>query len=131
MIEITRVHHLGIRVADLERSLAFYAKLGFDFVWRDPEDTVAVLKNAAGVELNLIFNANDANAGRNVLIDEARKYPGHTHVALEVPSMEETTAALAAAGIKIADGPMPLGEGISLFIRDPDRTVIELRQGKA
>ncbi len=31
-------------------------------------------------------------------------------------------------GIPLSGGPMKLGGGMSLFIRDPDRNVVELRE---
>ena len=53
-MDIRAVDHVGIRVSNLERSLAFYAKLGFDQIYTDEKDPVAIVKNAAGVELSLI-----------------------------------------------------------------------------
>ena len=61
MIEIRRVDHIGIRVADLDRSVAFYGVLGFELLHKDPNDAVAILKNREGVEINIIYNANDDN----------------------------------------------------------------------
>ena len=57
-IAIERVDHIGIRVRDLERALAFYRVLGFALVHRATGDDVAILRNEQGVELNLLFNAN-------------------------------------------------------------------------
>lgn len=129
MITILGVSHIGIRVVDAERSEAFYALLGFEAVWRSGSpDNVVVLKNASDVEINLIVNGVAPPDGENVLMDTSDKHPGYTHVALRVKSLEETAANLARANIAISGGPMQLGPGISLFIRDPDRNVVELRQ---
>ncbi len=127
MIAIQRVHHIGIRVSDRERAIAFYRLLGFEPYFEDPSDPVVVARNDRGVEINLILNADDANEGRNILMDEPNKFAGYTHVALEVASIEDTVAALAELGIAITEGPVRLGPGVSLFVRDPDGTVIELR----
>jgi lactoylglutathione lyase len=128
MIAIAGISHIGIRVVDAARSEAFYALFGFEAVWRGGEDNVVILKDASGVEINLIVNGVAVADGKNVLMDTADKHPGYTHVALRVESMEETVASLARANIAISGGPMRLGPGISLFIRDPDRNVLELRQ---
>ena len=129
-IEIVAVSHIGIRVIDAPRSEAFYAKLGFGLVWRATGgEPVVILKNAAGVEINLIVNADASLDGKNVLMDgDVLKAPGYTHVALAVPSIDEAIEHLREQGIPLSGGPMKLGDGTSLFIRDPDRNVVELRQ---
>ena len=58
-IAIERVDHIGVRVRNLDRSLAFYRVLGFAVVRRAEGDDVAIIRNEHGVELNLVFNAND------------------------------------------------------------------------
>ena len=128
MITIRRVNHIGIRVADRDRSIAFYRQFGFAPVYEDANEPVVIVRNAEGVEINFIVNANDTNDGRNILMDEPAKYAGYTHVALDVASMDDTVAALNEMGIAISDGPVQLGDGLSLFVRDPDGNVIELRQ---
>ncbi|HUK58520.1 MAG TPA: VOC family protein [Stellaceae bacterium] len=128
-ITIERVDHIGIRVRDLDQAVAFYKILGFEFLQRAQGDSVAIIKNREGVEINLIFNANAGDPAKNVLMDVGEKYPGYTHVALRVASVPDTIAALKQNDIRITQGPVKFGEdgGVSLFVRDPDRNVIELR----
>jgi catechol 2,3-dioxygenase-like lactoylglutathione lyase family enzyme len=57
-IAVERVDHIGVRVHDLDRALAFYRVLGFDLVRRPENDDVGIIRNEHGVELNLVFNAN-------------------------------------------------------------------------
>ncbi len=127
-MRISSFHHVGIRVTDETRAVKFYAELGFAVVYRDHHDPVVILKNAEGVELNLVVNAATPYDGKNRLMDVPEKVPGYTHVALRVPSIEETEKAVRALGIPITEGPKRLGPGVSLFIRDPDANVLELRQ---
>lgn len=128
-IDIERVDHIGIRVRDLDRALAFYRVLGFELMRRAENDDVAIVRNEHGVELNLVFNANAGDPAANVLMDVPEKFPGYTHIALRVGSIPATLAALKANGIAITQGPVSFGdEGhVSVFVRDPDRNVIELR----
>jgi lactoylglutathione lyase len=128
-VDIERVDHIGIRVRDLDRALAFYRVLGFALERRATGDDVAIIRNPQGVEINLIFNADAGDPAENILMDIGRKYPGYTHVALRVGSIPETIAALAANRIAISQGPVQMGQAgsVSVFVRDPDRNVIELR----
>ncbi|HEY1886894.1 MAG TPA: VOC family protein [Roseiarcus sp.] len=128
-IPVERVDHIGILVRDLDRALQFYRLLGFNLSHRAEGDDVAIVRNESGVELNLIFNANAGEPNTNVLMDAPGKYPGYTHMALRVASIAATIAALNATNIAITQGPVSFGESgqVSVFVRDPDRNVIELR----
>jgi lactoylglutathione lyase len=128
-IAVERVDHIGIRVRDLDRALQFYRALGFELAHRATGDDVAIVRNENGVELNLIFNANAGEPKTNVLMDVPDKYPGYTHMALRVGSIPATIAALKANDIAITQGPVSFGQSgqVSVFVRDPDRNVIELR----
>jgi lactoylglutathione lyase len=128
-ITIEQVDHIGIRVRDFDRALAFYRVLGFELEYRVTFDAVAIIRNSAGIEINLILNANAGDPEKNILMDVEGKYAGITHVALRVGSIPAVLAALKRNGIAITDGPVKFGDdgGVSVFIRDVDRNVIELR----
>jgi lactoylglutathione lyase len=128
-VSISGLAHIGIRVHDLERSVAFYTLLGFTKTAGPigPEP-VAILDHPSGVELNLILNAPSADAP-NILMDVPEKHAGVTHIALLCPDILAATAQLEAAGIPLSGGPIRFGpRAQGVFVRDPDRNVIELHQ---
>jgi lactoylglutathione lyase len=128
-IPISGIAHIGIRVHDLERAVNFYALLGFTKTAGPlgPEP-VAILDHPSGVELNLILNAPSASEP-NVLMDVEEKHPGITHVALLCPDIMAAKARLEAAGIPPSGGPIRFSATAqAIFVRDPDRNVIELHQ---
>jgi lactoylglutathione lyase len=128
-IRLSGIAHIGIRVHDLERSVRFYGKLGFrKTAGPVGPEPVAILHNDAGVELNLILNAPSADEP-NVLMDVPEKHPGITHVALLCDDILAAKASLEADGIPLSGGPVRFGPGAQgIFVRDPDRNVIELHQ---
>jgi lactoylglutathione lyase len=128
-IDIAAVDHIGVRVRDLDRAMKFYSLLGFELHYKATNDAVAVVKNPNGVELNLVFNATNDRGGRNVLMDVGEKYPGYTHVALRVKSIKAVIETLRANDIRITQGPVSFGRDghVSVFVRDPDLNVVELR----
>jgi len=129
MIEVKNVDHLGIRVTNEANSIAFYKQFGFKVERRADGDTVTILRNAHGIELNLVCNGVDLTGGKNILMDVPEKHAGYTHVALNVSSVSATVNALRNQKIAISQGPVSFGRSdtVSIFIRDPDRNVIELR----
>ena len=107
----------------------FYEKLGFEFIIGPvgPEP-VAIMKHPGGVEINFILNAADEDAG-NILMDVPEKHSGYTHAALVISDIETAKTLLNEAGIEITGGPNNYPGGAKgLFIRDPDRNVVELYQ---
>ena len=128
-VRIAGLAHIGVRVHDLERSVRFYELLGFrKTAGPIGPEPVAILEHPSGVELNLILNAPQA-AEPNILMDVPAKHPGITHFALLCPDILAAKAQLEAAGIALSGGPMRLGPSAqAIFVRDPDRNVIELHQ---
>jgi lactoylglutathione lyase len=123
---ITGLAHVGIRVHDLARSRQFYEMLGFDFIIGPvgPEP-VAILTHPCGLMINLILNAARDDAP-NVLMDVPEKHPGYTHIAIDVRDLQATERELARAGVVLSGGPVTFPGGVrAIFIRDPDRNVIE------
>ena len=130
-IAIERVDHFGIRVTDKARALAFYARLGFELEHEVDFDAVVIIKNAVGVELNLIVNGIDRTGGKNILMDVPEKHPGYTHVAFRVDDIRQTIAGLKATGTAITQGTVTFGDGhVSVFLRDPDHVLLELTEKK-
>jgi lactoylglutathione lyase len=128
MIPIEAIDHIGVRVTDPARALAFYAVLGFEPILAVDFDAVVIIQNAAGVEINLIVNGVDHTGGKNILMDMPDKHPGITHVAFRVADIAQAMAQLSAHQIAITQGPVTFGDGhVSVFVRDPDRNTIELR----
>jgi lactoylglutathione lyase len=129
VIPIAGLAHIGVRVHDLERSVAFYALLGFrKTAGPIGPEPVAILEHPSGLELNLILNAPSASAP-NILMDVPEKHPGITHFALLCPDITAAKERLDAAGIPLSGGPVRFSpQAQAIFVRDPDRNVIELHQ---
>ncbi len=126
MLEIEAVNHIGIRIRDKARSISFYESLGFALVTDAgfAEGHPIIMRHPSGVVLNLLGPANSA-ADSNVLMDIPEKHPGYTHIALTVSSLASARIFLVSQKIEIT-GSFSFGDMSAVFIRDPDRNVIEL-----
>jgi len=123
-----RTLHLGLRVGDLDRSLAFYTGVGYEVVGTVPETefgslTMLKLPGDEFVALELVHDP----AGGNV--DPG----GLNHLVVQVESMRDAVAALAAQGIETEPPYSPDGSDDfwTAWLTDPDGYRIELVQWPA
>ena len=126
MLNIESVNHVGIRIEERSRSMAFYELLGFELINDAGFDDghPIIMKHPCGVVVNLLGPAN-AGSGNNILMDVEEKYPGYTHIALTVSDLDIAKSFMKANKIEIT-GSFSFGDMSAIFIRDPDKNVIEL-----
>lgn len=126
MLAIEKVDHIGIRVAEKQRSIKFYEDLGFKLITDVgfEKGHPIIMQHASGVVLNLLGPSN-AGGGENILMDVKEKFAGITHVSFKVSSLEDARALLEEKSIPLT-GEFSFKGMHAIFIRDPDRNVIEL-----
>ena len=131
MVRIRGYDHVGIRVSDRQRALDFYLGLGFAMDSEFSSERVAEIVASDGTRINLIFNGTPRPGADNVLLDEATKWPGVTHVAFVVESLGDVIAWAASEGVAITEGPVDWVRRVTCFVRDPDGNVLEFNQLKS
>ncbi|MDQ6649410.1 MAG: VOC family protein [Actinomycetota bacterium] len=123
-----RTLHVGLRVADLERSLAFYTAIGFQVVGTVPDTEVGSLTmlRLPGDEFVTVELVHDP--GKGVVVPG-----GLNHLVIHVESMHAAVAALSAGGVHVEPPGWPDGsaEFQVAWISDPDGYRIELVQWPA
>jgi catechol 2,3-dioxygenase len=119
----TRIGHVHLKVADLERALAFYCGvLGFELMQRLGDQAAFI--SAGGYHHHIGLNTWDSKGGH----PPAPGTTGLFHTAILYPSR----AALADALQRLIDAGIPLdgasdhGVSEALYLRDPDQNGVEL-----
>ena len=116
--------HTCYRITDIDRSVSFYTKLGFEERRRIPirDEAINVFMGLPGDgdRLELTWNK-----------DQEGPYDvgtGYGHIALTVDDLDATLEQLASDGIEPERPPYQVREGGSriCFVRDPDEYRIEL-----
>jgi lactoylglutathione lyase len=125
-LSITAYDHVGLRVTEAKRALAFYAALGFAVDPNYSNERVAEIVSKDGARINLIFNG--APRANNILLDEPTKHPGYTHAAFIVDRLDDILAWAAERGVAITEGPVNWGRRLTCFLRDPDGNVLEFNE---
>jgi lactoylglutathione lyase len=124
-----RTLHLGLRVTDLDRSLAFYTAVGYEVVGRVPETplgelTMLKLPGDEFVTIELVHDPThgDGTAGTAL-----------SHFVIKLESMDATVAELSARGIDVdvPTSPDDSDDVRTTWIVDPDGNRIELVQWPA
>jgi len=124
-----RTLHLGLRVTDLERSLAFYTAVGYT--------VVGTVEATVFGRLTMLRLPGDDFVTIELVHDPARGKvelgTGINHLVIQVDSLDATLADLSAKGI-VAEPPGPTDgtdDPRTSWITDPDGYRIELVQWPA
>jgi lactoylglutathione lyase len=119
--------HTCYRVTDVEASVAFYQKLGFEERRRMP-----IRDEAINVFMGLPGDGDRLELTYNFGVDSYEIGSGYGHIALTVGDMDATLEQLATVGIQPEKPPYSVREGGSrlCFVRDPDDYRIELIERK-
>jgi catechol 2,3-dioxygenase-like lactoylglutathione lyase family enzyme len=140
------MHHVGLTVADLERSLGFYRDvLGFTLVRRRPQldsDYVAQQTGFPGVVLDVASFRVTPDSPQSLEIvqylnqagppvESATNRPGASHLCMMVDDLRACHAALSAKGVRFKSEPVtitagPNTGGLAVYFYDPDGYVLEL-----
>ena len=130
LVKITELDHIVLRVRDVENSLRFYTQvLGLPSErveqWRAGEIRFPSARLNADTIIDF-FGSDQQPIGR-----EGAKNQDHFCMVIEPTDMEELKAKFEGIGVDIQAGPGKRwgshGDGISLYIYDPDDNVVELR----
>jgi lactoylglutathione lyase len=127
--EPMRTLHFGLRVADLERSLAFYAAVGYEVVGSVPDTPIG--------QLTMLKLPGDEFVTVELVFDPAKRDvepgTGPNHFVVKVESLDETIAELAAEGVEAEPPTSPDGSDDfrTTWITDPDGNRIDLVQWPA
>jgi lactoylglutathione lyase len=115
--------HTCYRIGDIDRSVAFYKKLGFEEIRRMPirDEAINVFMGLPGdgARLELTYNHG---------VDSYELGTGYNHIAVTVDDMDGALTRLSEVGIEPEKPPYTVREGGSrlCFVRDPDGYRIEL-----
>jgi catechol 2,3-dioxygenase-like lactoylglutathione lyase family enzyme len=148
MALLDRVHHLGVPVANLDRSLQFYQALtGGELLFVDPMSGAGLARGTqvpdarvrfAMVQLgNLILELIEYEQPRGRPFDRQNNDVGAIHIAFEVPDIQAVYTRLQAQGIPFnappytfteADGSPHVVGATFAYFRDPDGIQLEIFQ---
>jgi catechol 2,3-dioxygenase-like lactoylglutathione lyase family enzyme len=135
------LHHTGITVSDLERSIGFYELFGFEVADRIEEEgeevergvgvdgaklTVAMLEGPGGARLELIQYLEPANSPAA----HPNNGIGAAHVCVQVDDVDTAVEELRARGVGFVTEPITHEEGAIrwVYAKDPDGITAELLQ---
>ena len=130
LVKITELDHIVLRNKDVEVSLKFYTEvLGLQAERIDEWRAGEVRFPSARINADTIidfFGTDQEPIGK-----EGGKNQDHYCMVIEPTDMEELKSKFEAMGVEIQAGPGKRwgshGDGISLYIYDPDDNVVELR----
>ena len=125
-MRIKGLDHVGLLVADMERTLRFYRDgLGLTVLrTKGPDDdgVRSAVIQVGDQEMN-VFSAPNLGKAH----EQGGAGVDHFCFAVEAASIEDVIAQLRAAGLEIAKGPTERRSATSIFLSDPDGVRVELQ----
>ena len=128
MLQPKELNHVGLTVADMDKTLQFYQLLGLELLRTsgpNAEGVRSAVLQVGSQEINLFSKAGlHSNDGEDVV--------GVHHFCLNVHavSIDDLIADLRQVGLTIVRGPVERRDGTSVFLSDPDGIRVELRLPK-
>ena len=115
--------HTCYRIADIDRSVAFYEALGFE-----QRRQMTLKDGAINTFMGIPGDDDRLELTWNPGVESYEIGSGYGHIAITTPDIHATLEALSAQGIDAEKPPYQVREGGSLlcFVRDPDGYRIEL-----
>ncbi len=145
---ISGVHHIGLTVADIERSIVFYRDLlGMELIGRRPSvnaDYVARQTGYKNVELNVASFLVGRNSPQTLEVvqymtntgepsDQATNRSGNSHLCILIDDLRACYHDLINHGVHFKSEPVeitagPNTGGLVIYLSDPDGYTLELFQ---
>jgi len=136
----SQIHHVGLTVSDLERSVGFYTTyFGLREIARNElrGRMISAQTDLEGVVIDVVLLAGP-NALLELLCYRSPQGtptapracdPGTVHVCLVVDDLDATYAAMCDGGVAVHARPASLGAGTKMvYVRDPDGIFVEVIQ---
>lgn len=145
---MTAIHHAGITVSDIGRSLDFYADLlggevlgpyersgpRVDAVtgYRGVVVRQAFVRTAPSGTDSTVVELLQYEGGSEIRLDPDNGHVGAVHVAVTVADLDATLARLAERGVQAISEPITVSEPLAgyrvVYVMDPDRVRVELME---
>jgi lactoylglutathione lyase len=146
MASITKAHHMGLQVADLDRSVAFYRDvLGFTviFAWNPQAEYIRELVGYPDADIHgavlrlpgseVVLELLEYRNVERAPVDTRTANPGTAHIAFFVDDLDTLYAELVDRGVRSVSPPVtptigPNEGGRAVYLIDPDGIRVELIQ---
>ena len=123
-LKVAELDHVVLRCRDQERALDFYTRV-LGLVEERRIDQIGLIQLRAGASMIDLVPATAARADDGLNVD-------HVCVGVEARDLNEVAAYLRGQSVEVMGEPAmrygARGMGLSLYVRDPEGNVVELKQ---
>lgn len=123
-LKVAELDHVVLRCRDQKRALDFYTRV-LGLVEERRIDQIGLIQLRAGASMIDLVPATGARADDGLNVD-------HFCVGVEVRDLNEVAAYLRGQSVEVMGEPAmrygARGMGLSLYVRDPEGNVVELKQ---